>query len=358
MWPHAAGVYAWPNASQAGPVFPGRGVVLSKNLDLGFPSRDPPKADPPRIEESDALPLDAVDVPVNIGLGADIELGADIRMEDAPVDTAESAALYAPVQDSPSRAAPSHPPGTAVRPPKPPRIRVARKTRARSPKLPRLQVAGGVLALLTVVGGGVALATGVLVVEVSVVMPSWGAVGVDPPTGPQPDTPVMSHMLVIDTWRTAETPTVMSAALRGRMPDLLTFVSAVSSEGEDGLRYALVVGPAYSSVEAERLRVPVAVAFELLNPDPTSWAVQEASYAFLLGEYATLEEAAVRVVELALLGVPAYVLRVAYPDGPPALRVYGGAFGDEEQARPMARLLREAGLSESPLTERRGELPS
>ena len=173
--------------------------------------------------------------------------------------------------------------------------------------------------------------------------------------GPQPETPVMSHVIFIDTWREAETPRAWADALRERMPDLLGLVTPLSIDGDR--QYALLVGPAYNAGEADELRGPLAVAFELLNPDPDSWAIQEVPYSFFFGEYETLEEANGRVQALADLSIPAFVLQVTYPAQTGALRVYGGAFSDEFQAGGMARLLNENDLSDVPFTERRGRLP-
>lgn len=175
------------------------------------------------------------------------------------------------------------------------------------------------------------------------------------PPGPQPETPVMSHVVFVDAWREAETPSTWAAALRERMPDLLGFVTPLSIEGDR--RYALLVGPAQSAVEATQLRDPLATALALLNPDPDGWAVQDAPYSFFFGEYETLGEANGRAQELANLAIPAFVLQVTYAVGTEALRVYGGAFSDELQAGWMGRLLNDSDLSDVPLIERRGRPP-
>ena len=173
--------------------------------------------------------------------------------------------------------------------------------------------------------------------------------------GPQPETPVMSHVLFVDSWRDAETPLAWADALRERMPNLLGLVTPLSID--DDRQHALVVGPAYSATEADGLRAPLAIAFDLLNPDPDSWVVREAPYSFFFGEYETLGEANGRVQELVDLSIPAYVLLVTYSAGSNALRVYGGAFSDEFQASEMGQLLSENRLGDVPLTERRGRLP-
>lgn len=174
--------------------------------------------------------------------------------------------------------------------------------------------------------------------------------------GPLPESSVMSHVLYIDSWREAETPQAWASAIQERMPELLGFVTPLLIEGDQ--RYALLVGPAYSVAEATGLRDPLGKALELLNPDPEGWAVQESPYSFYFGEYETLQEADERVQELAGFAIPAFVLQVTYPAGTGALRVYGGAFSDEGQAGGMGRLLNQQGLSDIPLTERRGRLPA
>jgi hypothetical protein len=173
--------------------------------------------------------------------------------------------------------------------------------------------------------------------------------------GPQPETPVMSHVVVVDVWQEAETPLVWADALREGAPDLLGFVTTVTVDRER--QYALMVGPAYSAEEANDLKGPLEMAFALLNPDPESWTVREAPYSFFFGEYAGLEPANARVRQLTDLSVPTFVLRVDYLEGAPKFRVYGGAFSDELEAAEMGQLLGEQELEGTLMTERRGQLP-
>ncbi|MCH8812340.1 MAG: hypothetical protein IID07_10940 [Gemmatimonadetes bacterium] len=173
--------------------------------------------------------------------------------------------------------------------------------------------------------------------------------------GPQPETPVMSHVVVVDVWQEAETPLVWADALREGAPDLLGFVTAVTVDRER--QYALMVGPAYSAEEANDLKGPLEMAFALLNPDPESWTVREAPYSFFFGEYAGLGPANARVRQLTDRSVPTFVLRVDYLEGAPKFRVYGGAFSDELEAAEMGQLLGEQELGGTLMTERRGQLP-
>ncbi len=230
------------------------------------------------------------------------------------------------------------------------------RQRQRSGGLRRLmKIASAVLLLV-----GVGLAMGYLgVVQIpGITPPARSRFEVAAPVvlpGPQPETPVMSHVVLVDVWREAETPLAWAAALRERMPDLLGFVTALSIDGER--RYALVVGPAYSEVEANDLKGPLETALVLIVADPESWTVQAAPYSFFFGEYEGLGPANARVQELAGLSVPAFVLQVSYSAGATAFRVYGGAFSDEFEAAEMGQLLTEHALDDVPLTERRGRLP-
>ena len=174
--------------------------------------------------------------------------------------------------------------------------------------------------------------------------------------GPQPESPVMSHVVVVDVWRESETPLAWAEALREGMPDVLGFVNPLSIDGER--QYALAVGPAYSVAQANFLKGPLEQAFSLLSPDPERWTVREVPYSFFFGEYPGLGPANARVQELSHLSVSAFVLEVTYADGAAAFRVYGGAFADEVEALGMGQLLNEQGLGNTPLTERRGLLPA
>ena len=171
--------------------------------------------------------------------------------------------------------------------------------------------------------------------------------------GPVPQTAIMSHVLLIDSWRTIETPLSTADALRSRLPDLLFFVTPLEVAG--ALQFALYVGPAYSAVEADALKEPVAVVMDRL--DPSDWSVLNAPYAFFFGEYDSATNAEGRVQALAGVPIPAYSLQVAYPDGTTAVRVYGGAFSDEFQAADMGRMVSDADVGGMVLTSRRGTLP-
>ncbi len=175
---------------------------------------------------------------------------------------------------------------------------------------------------------------------------------VEPP-GPTPVTPVISHVLLVDAWRTMETALSTVEALHERLPEHLFFVTFMETDGGD--QYALLAGPAFNAVEADALKEPLSQVLDRL--DPATWVVQEARYSFFFGEYTEAADAAGRVESLTALSIPTHVLQVDYPDGATGLRVYGGAFVDEFQAAAMGRLLRANELGDVRLTERRGRIP-
>ena len=218
------------------------------------------------------------------------------------------------------------------------------------------QLLVGMATALIVGGGGITVAYFGFINIPGVTPPERVRSGVPPPVelpGPTPETPVISHVLMIDAWRSMETASSTVDALRGRLPELLFFVTVIEVAGAN--QYALLAGPAFSAVEADALKQPLAQVLDRLNP--AMWTVQEARYSFFFDEYAEAADAAGRVQSLAALSIPAHVLEVSYPDGTTGLRVYGGAFVDEFQAATMGRLLRANDLGDVRLTERRGRLP-
>ncbi len=91
-----------------------------------------------------------------------------------------------------------------------------------------------------------------------------------------------------------------------------------------------------------------------MNPDDL--AVREAQYAFYFGEFPLAETAQLRIDALALASIPAYALQVAYADSTTGVRVYGGAFQDEESAEVMGRMITDDDRL-MVLTPRRGTVP-
>ena len=172
--------------------------------------------------------------------------------------------------------------------------------------------------------------------------------------GPTPQTAIMTHVLFIDSWSEIGDAWAIRDALRGRLPNLLFFVTPLDVDGRS--QFVLYAGPAYGAVEATALREPVAVAMtDRENPD--DWEVRDRQYAFYFGEYGTTVNAQGRVEALARASIPAYSLQVAYADGSSRVRVYGGAFRDEVEAEEMGRMINAADIGALVLTPRRGTLP-
>ena len=84
------------------------------------------------------------------------------------------------------------------------------------------------------------------------------------------------------------------------------------------------------------------------------WAIRPTSFAFLLGDYDTREDAVSRQRELAAEGIPTYLVTQRYEVGAPRFRVYGGAYENRAEAEVMQEMLGNAG-EEARLIERVGE---
>ncbi|MFV2005994.1 MAG: hypothetical protein ACC667_01030 [Longimicrobiales bacterium] len=171
--------------------------------------------------------------------------------------------------------------------------------------------------------------------------------------GEQPTTQIVSHSLLINLYRTPETPRAMVPTLAERLPGTLFFYTPM--EMDERVQYVLFAGAAYSAVQADSLKLPLAAVLDRQNPD--DWRVRATPYAFFFGEYSGAAGVAARIEELAALAIPAYALDVDYADGRTAVRVYAGAFSDEFDAQPLAAVISESGMSGIPLIERRGRLP-
>jgi hypothetical protein len=176
--------------------------------------------------------------------------------------------------------------------------------------------------------------------------------------GPTSQSPIMSHVLLIDLWPEAETPLSTAEALRSQLPNLLFFVAPLDLDGRP--QFALYAGPAHSVEEANALKEPIVVVMSRGRTTPMSpddLVVSEAPYGFYFGEYTSVVNAEGRVEALARASIPAYSLQVAYADGSSRVRVYGGAFRDEVEAEEMGRMINAADIGALVLTPRRGTLP-
>jgi hypothetical protein len=306
-------------------------------------------------------PLDDVEGPGDgIDFGSlDLRVAEPVESEAGPTPTLEAPAAFS---DAISELVVEEPPEEEAEAAKaaPARRRkyrgLARLERERRRSVILRQFLIGGLTLLIAGGGGLAAAYYGLVNIPGITPPERVRSYVPAPVvlpGPTPRSPIMTHVLMIDAWSTVETPLSTAEALRSRLPDLLFFVTPIEVDGTP--QFALYVGPAYSAVEANALKGPIAVVLDRLNPD--DWLVRDAPYAFYFGEYDTAENAQGRVDALAAASITAYSLQIEYPDGTSGLRVYGGAFTDEFEASRMGRMVSGADIGGLVLTFRHGTVP-
>lgn len=214
-----------------------------------------------------------------------------------------------------------------------------------------------VAALVVFGGGGYGLAF-FGIVDVPGITPANRMSGAVPAPvqldGEQPTTPIVSHSLLINAYRTFETPKSLVPTLVERLDGMmLFFYTPLEIDGR--VQYVMFAGAAYSAVQADNLKEAISVVLDRQNPE--DWLVRAMPYAFFFGEYDGAARVAARIEELAESSIPSYALRVDYADGRTALRVYAGAFANEFDARPMAAVISESGISDVPLIERRGRLP-
>ena len=278
-----------------------------------------------------------------------IDFGA-VNFGEAVPDGVSGSLSELVVEESPTEVDPS-PPERRLR-----YKGLARLERRRKRDVFVRQVLTGLFTLLIVGGGGFAAAYyGYM--NIPGITPAERVRSYVPPPvilpGPTPRSPVMSHALLVDSWFTVETPLSTADALRTRLPNLLFFVTPVEVDG--ARQFALLVGPAYSAVEANALKDPLAVVMDRL--DPNDWTVRDTPYAFYFGEYDTAVNAQGRIQALAAASIPAYALQVDYPDGATGVRVYGGAFSDQFEAVEMGRMVSDADIGGMVLAFRRGNLP-
>lgn len=170
--------------------------------------------------------------------------------------------------------------------------------------------------------------------------------------GAQPTSPIQSRSLLVDTYRDAQAATEVALALRGRLPDRIFAVAPVQADGD--VTYQLLAGPANTGEEALALRGTLSEV--LTREDPSQWTPHETSLAFLIDEVEGLDAARARADAVTTDGVFADVLRVTYPDGSMAHRIYAGGYADAQEARALQGILSQAGI-DATFTERRGEIP-
>ncbi|MDP2957995.1 MAG: SPOR domain-containing protein [Longimicrobiales bacterium] len=164
--------------------------------------------------------------------------------------------------------------------------------------------------------------------------------------------PLLGFWVALGAYEDSSTARGQVLELSGKIPGVLFITAPVEIEGS--VVHRVMAGPAEDSAAAVSLAGRVAEATGL---DPTTWVARWTPLAYQLGEMPELEAARRRSDVLVGLGVPAYVLAVAYSDGSTRFRVYAGAYADETEASYLSGLLQERGLSSATLSDRTGRLP-
>ena len=124
--------------------------------------------------------------------------------------------------------------------------------------------------------------------------------------------------------------------LRSAVPGARLFIAPVVRE--EALYYDVLAGPAGDSAAAAALADSLAARRGGLA---VRRDIRLAPYAFLLGEYRTIDSARARVAALRRLEIPSYALPLA---GPPArFRVYAGAYTGPVDAEVMKQILQSVG---------------
>jgi hypothetical protein len=173
--------------------------------------------------------------------------------------------------------------------------------------------------------------------------------------GPQPNEPLLRYSLEVFRYTEEELSFAveLQSELRARLPDLL-FVLA-PADSRSGVTYVLLAGPAETLIDVENVRA--ALAGVITREIPESWRVRETPRAFFLGERGTLQEAREFVASLEDSGIFGYVLHATFPGGTDAYLVLAGAYEGVADARRLQSILRQAGVGDAPLIERRGRFP-
>ena len=139
------------------------------------------------------------------------------------------------------------------------------------------------------------------------------------------------------------------ARLRRAESDVAFYLAPVSINGS--LFYRVLAGPV-----ADRDAGMTLMRYLVDRGHKTAfdnWAVRPTTYAFLLGEFETREEAEQRQAALQGREIPAYVVPIRYRPSGTRYRVYGGAFENRSASAVMDRMLADAGI-DAPLVARVG----
>lgn len=263
----------------------------------------------------------------------------DAAVDDAGVDgaTIDDAAVI-PAEDAPV------PPGREPDLSEPP---VIRETPGQRSRLPLLLVLMVVALLAAWFGYQHFFAAGPADPQIPLgeaVLPPVSTERGDPVETPLP------FSVAVEAHQDLESAMSRAGRLAEAEPDAAFYLAPVSVNGD--LFYRLLAGPAADQESAMALMQRLVDGGHKTAMD--AWAVRPTTYAFLVAEFETPEEATARVDSLNEAGVPVYSLPLRYEGGQRAFRVYGGAYENEAEAEVMGELLENAGV-EARLVARAGE---
>ena len=141
------------------------------------------------------------------------------------------------------------------------------------------------------------------------------------------------------------------AQLEDDEPELTFFVGPIAVQGT--MFYRVMAGPVGDSASATSL--VTALVEKRIKTITSGWDVLTTPYAFLLGAYASSEDARAMQRTAALKGIPTYIVEGSAPDGSMIHNVYAGAYAGPGDAEFMRPILEAAGLPAN-LVERTGSI--
>jgi hypothetical protein len=157
-----------------------------------------------------------------------------------------------------------------------------------------------------------------------------------------------SYFIALGDYPQEAVARLQAEALAERRPDILFLVAPVDQQGQ--VLYRLLAGVSDDPAAAE---LRTSLGQTLVDEDPTTWPVRSAPLAFLIGGFASVSQARVRVQELQRSGVPAYVLE---DGGDQPFLVWVGAYADAGEASYVKGILDRAQITAA-LRARTGALP-
>lgn len=171
----------------------------------------------------------------------------------------------------------------------------------------------------------------------------------------EPTSPVQDASLVIQSFPNPAEAQDFADRLSESLGELLFTVVPSLVNGETW--YRTVAGPARDISEIPGIQQRIEQANLSLLAGRTGWFARRTGLAYLLTELSSRPEADALAFQFREDGIPAYVLAIDYSAGVRRYRVYAGAYAQESEAAPLARILANAGV-EADLVPRLGSMPS